>query len=72
MVVTHFISHIKTFNSLKEAGEKTNSYCQAISACCRKKLRKTNNFYWCFEKDLLDFTIPPFRVDYALKRKKYV
>ena len=37
---------IKTFNSIIEASKETNTYRANISACCRGKLNKTNNYIW--------------------------
>jgi len=52
---------INTFNSMQEAEKETNTYKQSISACCRKKLRKSNNFLWCYEKEFNSFKLPPER-----------
>ena len=34
------------FNSIIEASKETNTYRANISACCRGKLNKTNNYIW--------------------------
>lgn len=37
---------IKTFNSIIEASKETNTNRANISACCKGKLNKTNNYIW--------------------------
>ena len=43
--------YIKTFNSIIEASKETNSYHSNISACCKGKLNKTNNYIWKYTKE---------------------
>ena len=37
---------LNTFNSIKEASDKTKSNRRWISQCCKKKYLTCNNFYW--------------------------
>lgn len=37
---------LNTFNSIKEASEKTNSNRRWISQCCKKEHLSCNGFYW--------------------------
>lgn len=39
-------NYLNTFNSIKEASTKTNSYASAIGLCVRGKRKQTNNFIW--------------------------
>ena len=42
--------YIKTFNSIIEASKETNTHKANISACCKGKLNKTNNYIWKYAK----------------------
>ena len=43
--------YIKTFNSIIEASKETNTYHANISACCKGKLNKTNNYIWKYREE---------------------
>lgn len=43
--------YIKTFNSIIEASKETNTYHANISACCKGKLNKTNNYIWKYPEE---------------------
>lgn len=45
-------NYIRTYNSIIEASKETNTYHANISACCKGKLNKTNNYIWKYDKEV--------------------
>jgi hypothetical protein len=41
---------IKEFNSIKEAGENTDTNKASIVKCCKGQLRKANNYKWRYKE----------------------
>ena len=62
-------NHINTFNSFKEASEKTNILRPCISMVINNKIKSTGGFYWCLLENLNEFKIPIYKVNKTNKIK---